>query len=155
SGDVLGCAPTQPVEPPDGCGKDPSELDPFKPGPGGAPTPPPTMDTDLEDSTAKVCGILLAIFGGIALLFGAAVQGAGAIAGAVALLSCSSVVEWQKLRCELFWYRMYMYNGVKGLHKLLSLAGFDYPYAAALALPTDTLQILVEITFDSGINLVK
>jgi len=155
SGAVLGCDPQPPMRPPDDCGDDPSSLDPFTPAPGGGPTPPPAMDTDLKDTTAEVCGIILAILGGLLFLAGAGAAGAGAIAGAIALLDCSSIVEWEKLRCELYWYRMYLYNGVKGLHKLLSLAGFDYPYSSALAEDQEVLQLLGNHTFESGKNLVK
>jgi hypothetical protein len=154
SGAVLGCDPKEPMKPPDGC-DDKKDLDPFKPAPGGGPTPPPQMDTDLEDSTAKVCGIILAILGGIAVLFGAAAQGAAAIAGAAALLDCSNLVHWQKLRCELFWFRMYMFNGVKGLHKLLAIAGFDYPIASQLAEDEAVLDLIPGIQFESGRALTK
>lgn len=155
SGAVLGCNSPEPLRPPDDCGNDPSSLDPFTTAPGGGPTPPPTMDTDLKDTTAEVCGIILAILGGLFLLAGGAAAGAGAIAGAVALLSCSSLVEWKKLRCELYWYRMYLYNGIKGLHTLLSMTGFDYPYTDALAVDPEIPQLLGLIPFVSGIKLVK
>jgi hypothetical protein len=156
SGEVLGCDLTAPPEPTGGCGKDPSELDPFSGiGSGGGPTPPPEMDTDLEDTAAEVCGILLAILGGLLILTGNAAAGAGAIAGAVALLDCSSVVEWEKLRCELFWYRMYLFNGVQGLHKILSLASLDYPYSSDLAEDQAVLSVLPGVQFESGRNLVK
>jgi hypothetical protein len=155
SGAVLGCDPKEPMAPPDGCDDTPANLDPFQQAPGGGPTPPPQMDTDLEDKTAEVCGIILAILGGIALLFGAGAAGGGAIAGAAALLDCSNVIHWRKLRCELFWFRMYMFNGIKGLHKLLALAGFDYPVASQLAEDQATLDLIPGIQFESGRALTK
>ncbi|MEU9851747.1 hypothetical protein [Streptomyces sp. NPDC047974] len=155
SGEIVGCNFGAPVEPPGGCGTAPGELDPFVPAPGGGPSLPPAFDTDLEDTTAVVCGILLAILGGLLLLGGALAAGAVVIVAAVALLDCSNVVEWQKLRCQLFWYRMYLYNGLKGMNELLALAGFAYPYAEMLAEDEIVSATLSGLPFESGRNLVK
>jgi hypothetical protein len=155
SGEIIGCKLDKPVEPPDGCGLDPTELDPFKPAPGGGPSLPPTFDKDLEDDDAEVCGILLAILGGVLLLFGGAAGGAVAIAGAAATLDCSNVVHWEKLRCQLFWYRTYIFNGLKGMNELLALAALGYPYTDMLAEDEIVSQVLLSVPFESGRNLVK
>ncbi len=155
SGEVIGCNFNGPMEPPGGCGTTPGELDPFIPAPGGGPSLPPSFDSDLEDTDAKVCGIILAILGGLLLLGGGVIGGAAAIAGAAALLDCSNVVEWQKLRCQLFWYRMYLYNGLKGMNELLALSGFVYPYPEMLAEDEIVSATLSGLPFESGRNLVK
>ncbi len=67
SGAVFPCGLTQPVAPPDGCGIDQSDLDPFLLGPGGAPNVPPKANPDGDVSTdtgAEICGYVMAIIGG-------------------------------------------------------------------------------------------
>lgn len=155
SGEIVGCNFNGPMAPPGDCGTQPGALDPFIPGPGGGPSMPPSFDSDLEDTAAKVCGIILAILGGLLLLGGGFIGGAAAIAGAVALLDCSNVVEWQKLRCQLFWYKMYLYNGLKGMNELLALTGFSYPYPEMLAEDQIVSSTLSGLPFESGRNLVK
>lgn len=155
SGEVIGCKLDKPVEPPGNCGLDTTELDPFKPAAGGGPTLPPTFDGDLEDDDAEVCGILLAILGGALLLFGCAAAGAAAIAAAAATLDCSNVVQWGKLRCQLFWYRTYIFNGLKGMNELLALTALSYPYTDMLAEDEIVSEILLSLPFESGRNLVK
>lgn len=155
SGEIIGCNFNAPAAPPGGCGAAPGELDPFVPAPGGGPSLPPTFDSDLEDTAAKVCGIILAILGGLLLVGGSLIAGGAAIAGAAALLDCSNVVEWQKLRCQLFWYRTYLYNGLKGMNELLSLVGFVNPYPEMLAEDEIVSKLLSNLPFESGRNLVK
>lgn len=159
SGAVFGCKPVEPMAPPDGCGDDPSELDPFVPAPGGGPSLPPEPSVDYEtDVGALICGILLAIFGGLSILAGNIAGGAAAIAGAVSLFDCDSlaVFDWKNLRCQLFWYRKYLFNGMKGIHQFLSFAGLEFPFASKLAKDDDVLQLLgVEFPFESGKTIVK
>ncbi|MEU4769139.1 hypothetical protein AB0H12_38435 [Actinosynnema sp. NPDC023794] len=155
SGEIVGCNFAAPMAPPDDCGAAPGELDPFVPAPGGGPSLPPAFDDDLEDTAAVVCGIILAIMGGLALAAGSLVAGGASIAGAAALLDCSNVVEWQKLRCQLFWYRTYLYNGLKGMNELLALVGFGYPYPEMLAEDEIVSDTLAGLPFESGRNLVK
>lgn len=153
SGEIIGLAIDAPIAPPDGCA-DQGALDPFVPAEGGGPSLPPTFDADLEDDAAVVCGIILAILGGILILVGAGAAGAAAIAGAVALLDCSNVVEWKKLRCQLFWYKTYLHNGLKGMNELLALTGLAYPYTEMLASDSIVSELL-PLPFESGPNLVK
>lgn len=153
SGEIIGLAINPPIAPPDGCA-DAGALDPFVPAEGGGPSLPPTFDSDLKDDAAEVCGIILAILGGLLLLAGGAALGGAAIAGAVALLDCSNIVEWQKLRCQLFWYKTYLHNGLKGMNELLALTGLAYPYTEMLA-SDSIVSTLLPLPFESGPNLVK
>lgn len=159
SGAVFGCDPPAPGAPPDDCGDSPGELDPFTPTSSGGPTLPPEPEIDYhEDEATKVCGILLAILGGLLLLGGGIAGGAAAIAGAVELLDCDSVlvVNWKKLRCDLHWYRIYIHNAHTGLHQLLKFAGFEYPYARELSVDEEVLELLgVNLPFESGKSVVK
>jgi hypothetical protein len=161
SGSLLGCDATPPLEPPDGCGESPTELDPFKDGVpiDGVPPEPPPAEIDYDvDELAIFCAILLAILGGIAILGGNVALGGAAIGGAVALLDCDSVVDldWKKLRCLLFWERMFLHNALKGVHRLLALAALDYPYARELALDQDFQDLFPFLEpWESGKHLTK
>ena len=161
SGTVLGCDPAIPLEPPDGCGESPSELDPFVNGvpiDGNIPQPPaPEIDYD-TDYLAIICGIILAIIGGILTLGGNVALGGVAIGGAVALLDCDSVVDldWQKLRCLVYWERMYLHNALKGIHRLLTVSALDYPYMKELAIDQDFQDLFPFLKpWESGKNLTK
>ena len=51
---------------------------------------------------------------------------------------------------------MYLNNGLKALHDLLTLGGFTHPYPSELALDSTTITLLgVPYTFDSGKRLAK
>jgi hypothetical protein len=153
SGTVFGCQLVPPVAPPDGCGAAPSELDPFVPAPGGGPSPPPPQPN--IDHSPNVCGILLAILSGLLFLGGAFVAGGASLAGAIALLDCPHAsLDWKGLRCNLYWYKMYIFNGLRGVQHLLALSGFGYPEAGALKQDEDEIALL-PIKFESGVKLVK
>jgi hypothetical protein len=159
SGVVFGCRPVTPVTPPDGCGDSPGELDPFVPAPDGGPSLPPEPQVDYDvDVGAVICGILLAIFGGVSLLAGNIAAGAGFIAGAIDEFDCDSLADfhWKELRCQLFWYRMYLFNGLKGIHQFLKFAGLEFPFTDSLAKDDDVLKLLgVDYPFESGKTIVK
>jgi hypothetical protein len=161
SGSLLGCNATPPLEPPGGCGDSPSELDPFVNGvpiDGNIPMPPdPEVDYDVDEA-AIVCAIILAILGGLAIGAGNISLGGAAIGGAVALLDCDSVVDldWQDLRCLLFWERMYLHNALIGIHRLLTVAGLDYPYCRELKIDEDYQDLFPFLDpWESGKNLTK
>jgi hypothetical protein len=154
STDVFPCNLTMSMTPPGDCGEQPGELDPFQPAPGGGPTPPPDPTPQTHDN--EVCGILLMILGILGILTGNVVAGAAAVAEAGHLLSCSAAVEWADFRCKLFWLRIYLFNGLTGLHKLLSYAAFRYPEGPELGSNDNSFQLLgIPVKFDSSINLVK
>ncbi len=161
SGAVLGCGGAPPLEPPGGCGDAPSELDPFVNGvpmDGNIPQPPdPQIDAEV-DTAALVCGIILAILGGLLTLGGNLALGGLAIGGAVALLDCDSVtdIDWQKLRCLVHWERMYLHNALVGVHRLLALSALDYPYVRELALDSDYQDLFPFLEpWETGKNLTK
>lgn len=150
--------PNESMQPPNDCGAAPSALDPFKIDDKGNPTNPPPVEPDVdEDEAKKICAIFAAILGGLAALFGSTVLGGAAIAAGISMLDCDSltVVNWKKLRCDLYWYRLYLYNGIKGFNKLLALTGFGYPLASELGTPKETLELLDNKEFQTGINLIK
>lgn len=159
SGEVIGCNLAEPMTPPDDCGDDPSALDPFVPAPGGGPTLPPAPEIDYDtDDALKVCGIIMAILGGLLLLGGGVAAGGALIGGAVSVLDCESlaIVNWKDLRCKLYWFRKYLYNGEKGLQHLMKFAGLMYPLSKDLAIDDDVLSVLgIDVPFESGKNLVK
>lgn len=161
SGQVLGCNEPPPLAPPDGCDDAPSELDPFVNGvpiDGNIPQPPAaTIDADV-DLAAVICGIILAIIGGIAILAGSVALGGAAIAGAIGLLDCDSAtdIKWKQIRCLLFWERMYLHNALVGVHRLLALAALDYPFSRELAVDDDFQDLFPFLEpWESGKNLVK
>ena len=161
SGAVLGCNQTPPMVPPDGCDDAPSELDPFVNGvpiDGNIPQPPaPNIDADV-DLAAVICGIILAILGGILVLGGSVALGGAAIGGAIALLDCDSAtdIKWKEIRCLIFWERMYLHNALVGIHRLLALAALDYPYAKELALDSDYQDLFPFLeAWETGKNLTK
>ena len=157
SGEIFGCNLSAPLPPPDDCGTQPGELDPFQVDEDGNPTLPPSPEPDYDtDIGAVICGILLAILGGIVILAGGGAAGGLILAAGLDMLDCDSAVDfnWKKLRCDLYWYRIYLYNGLQGVHKLLAISGFGYPHARYLAQDTDTLELL-PLEFESGKNAVK
>jgi hypothetical protein len=156
SGLPIGCNLTPPVGPPPKCTG--TATNPFNFPAGGTPVGPPDPTPNTSSNTFnRVCGVILAILGGIGLLAGALPAGAALIAGAVDLLDCNNAenIDWAGFQCKLFWFQMYMFNGLVGLQQMLSIAGFTYPNAAALALASDQLT-LAGITLQAGasINLV-
>ena len=80
--------------------------------------------------------------------------GAAIVVGIGDIIHGASEIDWAKLRCDLYWYRMYLYNGLKALHDLLTLGAVGHPYPAELALDTTTITLLgIPDTFDSGLRL--
>jgi len=159
SGVPFGCNLVPPPGPPSNCTGDPPDTNPFNFGPGGTPPGPPIPSPDVTNNTAdQVCGVILAILGGALFVFGAGLAGAASLAGGLALLDCSNAVtvDWNQWECKIFWFKQYMFNGLVGLQHMLSLAGFTYPEAKALALDTNALSLAgINLPFESAINLVK
>lgn len=159
SGVPIGCNVQPPAAPPGGCTGNPPETDPFNFPPGQSPPGPPIPQPDVSTSTGDVvCGVILAILGGIAILCGDAAAGAGAIAEAAHLLDCSgnTTVDWQDWKCKIFWFQQYMFNGLAGLQNMLSLCAFTYPEARALGNSSNVLPPPFPVPpFDQSILLVK
>lgn len=157
SGDVIGCNPVPPPEA--DCGDAPSWTDLSTPGDAdgsGVGPPPPAVET-VTDTSQSVSGWILAILGGLLFLGGGFIAGAAAIAGGIALILTAVDPNWEKLRCDIHWYRWFIFNGLQALHEIMVLGGIAYPYARELG--KDQLMIsllgIFDITFDSGVRTVR
>jgi hypothetical protein len=162
SGDVLGCNAAPPMTPPGDC-TDPTQppwVDPNTATPGdngtGSGPPSPTFEHD-PDTAEVVSGIILALLGGAISLFGGVAVGVPLIALGVGMIVDGELqFTWGQLRCDLYWYRVYLYNGVKVLHDLTTYGGFTHPDPAELAYDDTTITLLNnQIPFDAGKRVVK
>jgi len=141
----LGCQDTAPM-PSAACGTPPSWTTPASGGSGGSggavSTPPaPSIDPKIKPENV-ICAIILSILGLAGLLTGNLAAGGAAIAGAVALAESAGTIDWDKFRCDLGWYRLYLFNGLRALHDVLSLGGLVHPYKAELAIDETSIQLL-------------
>jgi hypothetical protein len=158
SPDSLGCHHTAPVAP-SSCGGAPSWTNPVVPGDagGGVGGPPaPSIDPKVKPENI-VCAILLAILGIVAICFGGYAAGGAAIAGAIALAVSAGTIDWDKFRCDLAWYRLYLYNGLRALHDVLSLGGLVHPYKLELSQDTTAVHLLEDLptTIRTGDNIIR
>ena len=145
SGDVIGCNPA-PGAPPDACGDnpqppdwdDPTTVNPMTNQPFVPPTPNAHHDPNVGET---VCGVILAILGGVATAFGGGAVGIPLIVGGIALAADGEEqLNWDELECQLYWLSVYVFNGLGALHKLTVLGGFQQPYAAELAAAHETVS---------------
>jgi hypothetical protein len=158
SPESIGCHAHMPPVSPD-CGSAPSWTDPTIPGDagGGVGGPPaPSVDPKVKPENI-VCAILLAIVGIVAIATGGWIAGGAAIAGAIALVVSAGTIDWAKFRCDLGWYRIYMYNGLRALHDLMSLGGLVYPYKFELSLDVTAVSLLAALPTEikTGDNILK
>lgn len=126
------CEFRQSPTPPDGCTLDPKTVDPFQKDPEtGKPIVPPKPNVDTASiKREKLCALITQILGAIVGIAGCA--WAGILLLAIGTANNAAAVDWKDLRCKLFTFRMYLYNGLQALHELLAVAGFGYPHAAIL-----------------------
>ncbi|NRR29773.1 hypothetical protein HSX11_06205 [Oxalobacteraceae bacterium] len=153
----LGCQANAPM-PPTTCGGAPAWTNPVVPGDAGGGAggpPPPEIDKKIKPENV-ICAILLAILGIVALCFGGWVAGGAAIAGAIALAVSAGTIDWDKFRCSLAWYRVYMFNGLRALHDVMSLGGLVHPYTPELSVDDTAVQLLSDIPthIRTGDNIV-
>lgn len=153
----LGCHAVAPLAP-SSCGGAPPWSNPVVPGDAGAGVggpPPPDIDKKVKPANV-VCGIILAILGIVSFCFGGWVAGGAAIAGAIALLANAGTIDWDKFRCSLAWYRLYMYNGLRALHDVMTLGGLVHPYTPELSVDETAYQLLsaVPTKVRTGDNIV-
>lgn len=157
SPESIGCHHTMPAAPTD-CGGAPSWTNPAVPGDSGSGVgpPPPSVDPKVKPLNV-VCAILLAIVGIVAFCFGGFLAGGAAIAGAIALAASAGTIDWDKFRCDLAWYRLYMYNGLRALHDLLSLGALAHPYKFELSQETSSVNLLADVPteFKTGDHILK
>lgn len=143
SKDTLGCNAIMPAAPTD-CGSAPPWTDPTVPGDAGSGVggpPPPDIDKKIKPENV-VCAALLAILGIVAFCTGAWIAGGAAIGGAIALAASAGTIDWDKFRCSLAWYRVYMYNGLRALHDVMSLGGLLHPYTPELSVDETAVDLL-------------
>jgi hypothetical protein len=160
SGDVIGCNPQPPANPPGDCGDKPGWIDPANPQPGdnGQNQTPPAPRFEHDPDTAEVVsGVILALLGAASLFFGGGIAGIAAIGAGIGMIIDGELnFTWAELRCDLYWYRWYLYNGLTALHNLITLGGFSHPYPAELAQDETTISLLNSpYKFDSGKRVVK
>ncbi|NBD11070.1 hypothetical protein [Corallococcus silvisoli] len=144
SGDVIGCNPMPPADPPDACSDktppvwaDPTLIDPQTNAPFKAPPPNAKHDPDVGEI---VSGIILALAGVVSCALGGFAVGAGAIAGGVAMMvDGEETLNWDELECQLHWTSVYLFNGLDALHKLTVFAGLQPPFPADFDLPSRQL----------------
>ncbi len=154
----LGCNDNAPI-PASACGTPPTWTSPTTASSGGtsiATPPAPTVDPKIKPENI-VCAILLAILGLGQILFGGLITGGAAIAGAIALAASAGTIDWDKFRCDLGWYRLYLHNGLRALHDVLSLGALVHPYKGELSVDSTTLQLVAgidPIVIRTGDNVV-
>ncbi|HEU5192599.1 MAG TPA: hypothetical protein VFX14_23210 [Methylomirabilota bacterium] len=148
---VLGCRPKEP-QPPGNCGKDKSELDPFKADEFGNPTGPPPANIDEDvDETALTCAIIFGILGGLIPM-----SPSGTITTIITDEIKTGSVDWDNVRCKIYWNREYLHNAMAGFQRLVALTGFAYPDPKVFAEDAQALALLgSNKPLESARNLVK
>jgi hypothetical protein len=158
SAESLGCNQAPPMKPPVTCAKKPGWVQPAaEPGDNGSGQQPPTPNPKVTVSGGEeACGYLLAILG-IALFDGfAGPPATAAFNGGVSLIVNAHVPDWNQLQCLLYWYQLYLYNGLDDVHQMGTLGAFLYPYASELAIGQVSIPFLVGLDqYDTGATLVK
>ena len=158
SAQSLGCAITAPAMPGGNCGDTPAWTDPTKPGDNGSGSGPQQPEVDKQVSVPNVvCAIALSLLAIISFCTGGFLAGVGFTAAAIAEWASIGTIDWDKFRCGLAWDHLYLYNGLKGLHTLMTLGAIVYPYAPDLKNKSDSLASLIPslpLPFDSGEKLV-
>ena len=159
SAESLGCHAVAPAAP-GACADPPAWTTPSAaggPGGGGITTPPaPEIDPKVKPLNV-VCAIILAILGVASLFTGGIITGGAAIGGAIALAISAGTIDWEKFRCDLAWYRLYLFNGLRALHDVLSLGALVHPYKDQLHTPETVIQLLEglpETVIRTGDNIV-
>ena len=162
SGEVIGCNPL-PGPPPAACSgagaAPPPWVDPTQTNPAtGAPFEPPVPQPENDPDIAKIIsGLILALLGIAAAIFGGAAIGIAAIAGGLALI-VDGVVEpdWDKLTCDLYWIDIYLFNGLEALHRLTLFGGVQHPYGRDLDIDEIMLAFGdAELPFASGPAVIR
>jgi hypothetical protein len=140
SGQVIGCLPGTPPQPPDASCDGSSysaQQNASTPGQGTPAQLEPTPEHD-PNTGETVCGVILAILGVVATYF-VPPLGAAGIAGGIALaLNGERQLNWQQLKCQMYWVQMFMFNALWDLHKVAVLAGIQHPYASDLDISAAT-----------------
>lgn len=161
SSDGLGCNIQPEISPSVDCGEEPSWVTPEASDEGGTVTVPAPPEPEIEsdpDVGKIISGVILALLGLGFLATGNA--GAGGVAiwqGVEDIIEGASAPNWDKLKCDLFWYNLYIYHGVEALHEILSVAAFRYPRATDLGIDSIISEFFPDIIepYDSGKTVTK
>jgi hypothetical protein len=117
----------------------------------GSIAPTPTPESDVDEGKV-VTGILLALLGIALALGGGLILGAAAVVGGVVLvIEGANEINWTKLRSDIYWLRIYFYNGLKALHEIMVLAGFQHPYPVVLQTGDVPVLLGIPFTFDAAV----
>jgi hypothetical protein len=100
---------------------------------------------------------LLALLGLAELFTGDLIEGGKSIKTGIELIvDGATEVDWANFRCQLYWYHLYLYNGLNALHQAAELVGVVHPYASELATDSTVLTLQgIQFTFDSGSRIVQ
>ncbi len=153
---VANCSFAESMTPPSNCGDDPSALDPFQKDPAtNAPLLPPQPQIDTGAAKRNtICGRILQILGAVVAVSTGFAAGVTIFAAGTATVA--SAIDWDNLRCQLYWFRKYLYNGLQGLQDLLGVSGFGYPRAVSLGEDELALNLLgIPHTWKAGKVVVK
>jgi len=140
SGQVIGCLSTTPPQPPDSSCDGSSyskQQTASTPGQGTPSQLEPTPEHD-PNTGETVCGVILAILGAVATYFVPPLGAAGLGGGIALAVNGEEQLNWEQLKCQIYWVQMFMFNGLWDLHKVAVLAGLQQPYASDLAISTAT-----------------
>jgi hypothetical protein len=149
SGEVIRCE--APPKAPDNCGDLPSWSNPAIPGDAGAGSGPPTPQSEQPDNSASnVSGVIAAILGVISLLSGALPLAAGAIGFGIGAAVSRKSVDWDKVLCDVYYYRVYLYNINNAVRSIATAAGLMYPPPSALG-----NEIMGQLSTQSARNVAK
>ena len=150
SGQVVGCNAAPSMEPPADC-KEPDWVNPTAPSGGGSGSIPLTLTIESDPDEGKIItGIILILLG---YSGGAGLIGGGrAIADGIDLVISGALeINWNRLRCDVHWYRQYLYNGLTALHDAMVLSGLQHPYPSQMAVDEIIMTFLgINFPFDSG-----
>jgi hypothetical protein len=140
SGQVIGCLSTIPPQPPDDSCTGSSyatQQNASTPGQGTPSQLEPTPEHD-PNTGETVCGVILAILGVVAVGFDPALGVAGIVGGIAAAIDGEHQLNWEQLKCQMYWVQMFMFNALWDLHKVCVLAALQQPFASDLDISTAT-----------------
>ncbi|HVT95489.1 MAG TPA: hypothetical protein VHD76_21745 [Bryobacteraceae bacterium] len=96
---------------------------------GGAP---PSPQQSGPSTGATVCGVLLAILALILFIFQNWTGGVAAVVGAIKLFTSGGGIDWDQLKCNVFWLRKGLLDAENALVDALVKSALAYPAPAKL-----------------------
>ena len=118
---------------------------------------PPSPQQSGPSTGATVCGVLLIILALILFLFEAWGAGIMAIVGAIKLFTSGGGIDWDQLKCNVFWLRKMLLDAGNALADALVKAALAYPAAAKLGTtdPNNVTRPAVDLSANGGVPLTK